>query len=132
MWSVYNLFKDEFSENDNIFKLRNDISFLDSIEKLTQLEINFNTLYTPEKEFHAPRLFNDKIICNDQLWIMKKTTADKVFNLPYNYNEDQYFESQNKHPYHKSRNGGIELILRTYLYQENINLNTFSFNCKKV
>ena len=63
---------------------------------------------------------------------MKKTTADKVFNLPYNYNEDQYFESQNKHPYHKSRNGGIELILRTYLYQENINLNTFSFNCKKV
>jgi hypothetical protein len=115
LYTCYSTFSPLFSKDDIIFKLRNDI-YLDSpLDALLELQIKDNHLYAPSVEFHMDCPFDVDVVCNDQFYIFKKPVADKIFNLPYDF----VFDSDT--------NLGIEAILRNYMSQQNITLETFEF-----
>ena len=115
LYTCYFTFSPSFTEDDIIFKLRNDICLESSLDILSELQIKDNCIYTPDTEFHMNCPFDTNIVCNDQFYIFKKSVADKIFSLPYNY----IFDS--------NKNLGIEAILRKYISQQNITLKTFEF-----
>lgn len=120
LYTCYFTFSPSFSEDDIIFKLRNDICLESSLDILLELQIKDNYIYTPNTEFHMNCPFDVNIVCNDQFYIFKKSVADKIFNLPYNF-----IVGSNK-------DLGIEAILRDYISQQNINLETFEFKYSRV
>lgn len=115
LYNCYSTFSPSFSEDDIIFKLRNDICLDSPLETLLELQIKDNYLYTPDTEFHMDTPFNTEIVCNDQFYIFKKPVADKIFNLPYDF----IFGSD--------KDLSIEEIFRNYISQQNIVLETFKF-----
>jgi hypothetical protein len=125
LYGCYTHFKDTFSENDIIVKLRNDLVF--PIFNLTPL---INTIHVPTEAGHgrSTSYYNSKILCNDQIVYGYKNVMDTYFNLPYDV----------KIPFERVEGAlstygeliGIEEILRSYLYQKNINLHTFKLNYK--
>jgi hypothetical protein len=115
LYTCYSTFSPSFEEDDIIFKLRNDICLESSLDILLELQIKDNYIYTPNTEFHMDCPFDTNIVCNDQFYISKKSVADKIFNLPYNF----IFDS--------NKDLGIEAILRDYISQQNITLETFEF-----
>jgi hypothetical protein len=120
LYTCYSTFSPLFEEDDIIFKLRNDIYLESPLDILLELQIKDNCLYTPNTEFHMDCPFDTNIVCNDQFYIFKKSVADKIFNLPYNF----IFDSD--------KNIDIESILRNYISQQNINLETFEFKYSRV
>jgi hypothetical protein len=125
LYGCYNHFKNQFSENDIIVKLRNDLVF--SPFELTPLE---NTIHVPNEEGHgittAP--YNSNLICNDQILYGYKFVMDTYFNLPYDIQIP--FERTEGVLETYGELIGIEEILRNYLYQKTINLKTFILNYK--
>lgn len=115
LYTCYSTFSPSFEEDDIIFKLRNDICLESSLDILLELQIKDNYIYTPNTEFHMDCPFDINIVCNDQFYIFKKPVADKIFNLPYNF----IFSS--------NKDLSIEAILRDYISQQNITLETFEF-----
>ena len=125
LWGAYNFFnnKFEFADDDIVVKLRNDLVY--EPFDLSPIE---NTIHVPSKEFHALPFPTD-LLCNDQIIYGYNSAMKKYFNLPYE------FKYEDRNPIAIQRYGemlGIEETLRNYLYQQNIDLQTFELNYNKV
>jgi hypothetical protein len=132
LYRAYKEFKNEFNKDDIIIKLRNDLVFHSPMKIISDLDVKPNTVYTPKVEFHTEKAFNLELTSNDQFWIMKKPTADKVFELPYKMKQPFgiAFKTKKRMPLKIMDEIGYgvpEIIFRNYLYQENIKLKTFGF-----
>lgn len=116
---TFSAIKDNISEDDIVIKARNDI-------KITSVlpSINFknNTIYVPDKEMHSPGKFNTSKLCNDQILIGKLSVMNKYFDLPLKYIWNKNSNVNRTKDYYSY---SIEEILRNYLYQQNIDLETF-------
>ena len=126
LYKAYNFFNDKFgfADDDIIVKLRNDLVY-----EPFQLEPKDNTICVPEKEWHSPIPFNSAILCNDQILYGYNNVMKTYFNLPYQYKWGW------RHEEAELRYGseiGIEEMIRTHLYQNNISLETFKLNYNKV
>jgi hypothetical protein len=111
-------FKNKIDENEVIVKLRNDFMLYGDLE----LDFNLledNTIYVPEKEFHEPTPFDTNAVCNDQIVIGTKKSMDIYFQFPKNISSTQ--------PNAMS----VEELLREYLRQQNLNLQTFKWTYTK-
>lgn len=141
LYSTYNKFKDEFLDDDIIIKLRNDFMF-----DVFDVKAEENTIYTPEKEYHCDAPFDKDFLCNDQILYGYKNTMEKYFNLPYRFNYKSPFNNGCSRSWKwctnitrpnitKTRGDidfGIEEMIRSYLYQQNIKLETFKLLYDKV
>ena len=116
LYHTYHTFQHEFADTDIIVKARNDLHVTDKVIK----HIEPNIIYTPEKEFHENKPFDINRVCNDQILIGTKTSMETYFNLPYKFIWDIRADA------------GIEEILRSYLYQQNIPLVTFPLTYTRV
>jgi hypothetical protein len=125
LYECYNHFKNQFASDDIIVKLRNDLVF-----PLFNLNPKENTISTPVEAGHGitPSYYDSGILCNDQILYGFKNVMDSYFDLPYKINLP--FE---RTPGANELYGeliGMEEMLRNYLYQKNINLETFVLNYK--
>jgi hypothetical protein len=125
LYECYNHFKHTFSDDDVIVKLRNDMAF-----STFDLNPRENTILTPIEAGHGitPSYYDSRILCNDQILYGYKNVMNLYFELPYRINLP--FE---RIPGANELYGeliGMEEMLRHYLYQSNINLETFILNYK--
>ncbi len=125
LWNAYNFFNDKFgfADDDIIVKLRNDLVY-----EPFELEAKPNTIHVPDKGWHEPIPFNSEILCNDQILYGYNNVMKTYFNLPYEYKWGW------RHEQAGLRYGSeisIEEMIRTHLYQNNINLQTFKLNYNK-
>jgi hypothetical protein len=126
LYETYRYFSNKFTfaDNDIVVKLRNDLFYAPF--ELSPLP---NTIHTPSKEFHQHEKFPPTLLCNDQILYGYNSVMKKYFNLPYE------FKYGVRNPEAISKYGdqlGIEETLRNYLYQQNLNLETFELNYKKL
>jgi hypothetical protein len=113
---TYESFSNQFNETDVVIKARNDIlvegKFTDKIEP--------RTIYVPEIEFHMPNQpFDIDVVCNDQILIGLKPTMDI------------YFQFSKQYIWNNNQNDGIEAVLRDYLRQQDIRIQTFTLPYKR-
>ena len=120
LYGCYNHFKNNFSDDDIIVKLRNDLVF-----PIFELNPKENTIHTPNEEGHGivTSPYDSNIICNDQIVYGYKKIMDFYFELPYKLKLP--FDRINGALQRYGNLISIEEILRNYLYQQNINLKTF-------
>jgi hypothetical protein len=125
LYQCYNHFKHTFADNDIVVKLRNDLVF-----PVFDLYPKENTILTPSEAGHGitPSVYDSRILCNDQILYGYKNVMDLYFDLPYKINLP--FQRINGALQNYGELVGIEEMLRHYLYQKNINLETFSLNYK--
>jgi hypothetical protein len=109
LYQTYHAFQHEFAETDLVVKARNDVNIFD----LFTQNVEHNTIYVPEKEFHEKLPFNTETVCNDQIVIGTKNTMDVYFKLSRQYDWNNIYDIS------------IEEVLRNYLRQQNIKLKTF-------
>lgn len=117
LYNSWNNWNFNWDASDIVVRVRNDLVF-----PIFELNPEENTFHVPTKEFHAEPFPTD-IFCNDQISYGYKDVMDTYFKLPYTFNW-KYPRKQKAIEYH---NGicGIEEILRTHLYDNNIELKTF-------
>jgi hypothetical protein len=113
---TYESFSNKFNATDTVIKARNDIlvegKFIDKIEP--------RTIYVPEIEFHMPNQpFDIDVVCNDQILIGLKPTMDI------------YFQFSKQYIWNNNQNDGIEAVLRDYLRQQDIQIQTFTLPYKR-
>ena len=116
--------KYEFKDDDIVIKLRNDFVF-----EPFELNPKENTIKVPSIEWHAHHKFNPDLICNDQILYGYNNVMKKYFNLLYEY---IWGERRNGMREHMGKLIGIEEMIRTYFYQQNINLETFELKYSKI
>lgn len=116
LYQTYHRFRHEFADADLVVKARNDLNIFDIFAESVQDGI----VYVPEKEFHESKPFDTETVCNDQIVIGTKRTMDTYFNLPRRY------EWYNKYDI------SIEEVLRNYLRQQHLELQTFSLEYGRV
>ena len=126
LYNAYNFFNDMFGfeDNDIIVKLRNDLVY-----EPFQLEPKDNTICVPDKGWHEPIPTISEILCNDQILYCYNNVMKIYFNLPYQYKWGwRHHEAELRYGSEIS----IEEMIRTHLYQNNINLQTFKLNYNKI
>lgn len=112
LYTTFKHFESQFSEQDTIVKMRNDIFVSNAFEGT----VEENAIYVPEKEFHESTPFDINTVCNDQIVMGKLEAMRKYFDLPYKFIWEP--------PMDKS----IEQILRLYLRQQQLEMKTFSLS----
>jgi len=117
LFLTWEYFKNKIDENEIIVKLRNDFTLYEDLELDFNLLKN-NTIYVPEKEFHELIPFNTNISCNDQIVVGTKKSMDIYFQFPKNVSS-------------QSNTMSVEELLREYLRQQNLNLQTFKWTYTK-
>lgn len=126
LYKAYTYFNNmyKFDDEDIIVKLRNDLVY-----KPFNLKAEKDTIHTPAKEYHAAGEFFINLVCNDQIIYGYNSVMKKYFNLPYHYT----YTDRNPSAVQKYGDVlGIEEMLRNYLYQQDIKLETFHLNYTKV
>jgi hypothetical protein len=118
LFLTWEYFKNNIDENEIIVKLRNDFTLYGDLE-LDFTALVDNIIYTPEKEFHEPEPFDINTVCNDQIIIGTKKTMDIYFQFPKNILSIQ------------PNTMSVEELLREYLRQQNLNLQTFKWTYTK-
>jgi hypothetical protein len=116
LYQTYEAFKHEFADTDVVVKARNDLEIYDTVN----LTCDDNTLYVPEKEFHMNVPFDIETVCNDQIVIGRKQTMDIYFQLPKRYQWNDIYSIS------------VEEILRSYIRQQHIDVQTFPLMYTKV
>jgi len=111
-------FKNKIDENEVIVKLRNDFMLYGDLE-LDFNSLEDNTIYVPEKEFHEPKPFDTNTVCNDQIVVGTKKSMSIYFQFPKNIFSPQ------------PNTMSVEELLREYLRQQNLNLQTFKWTYTK-
>jgi hypothetical protein len=111
-------FKNKIDENEVIVKLRNDFMLYGDLE-LDFNSLENNTIYVPEKEFHEPKPFDTNTVCNDQIVVGTKKSMSIYFQFPKNIFSPQ------------PNTMSVEELLREYLRQQNLNLQTFKWTYTK-
>jgi hypothetical protein len=117
LFLTWEYFKNEVDENEIIVKLRNDFTLYGDLE-LDFNSLENDTIYVPEKEFHELTPFDTNTVCNDQIVIGIKKSMDIYFQFPKNVSS-------------QSNTMSVEELLREYLRQQNLNLQTFKWTYTK-
>ncbi len=111
-------FKNKIDKNEVIVKLRNDFMLYGDLE-LDFNSLEDNTIYVPEKEFHESKPFDTNTVCNDQIVVGTKKSMSIYFQFPKNIFSPQ------------PNTMSVEELLREYLRQQNLNLQTFKWTYTK-
>lgn len=118
LFLTWEYFKNIIPENEIIVKLRNDFTLYSDLE-LNFDQLEDNTIYVPEIEFHESTPFDANVVCNDQIVIGTKKSMDIYFQFPKNISSPQ------------PNTMSVEELLREYLKQQNLNLKTFRWTYTK-